>query len=168
MRAKRLKKDPALFYILALSLFLELVFMYYFGIFSIRPDVFLVLVVFLSIYSSRNMSLYIPIALGILRDILSISPLGVYILGFLLCRFIIERLKKKIYPGRIAIDICLVFISTLAVYLYLSLIMRFQNSFLLFRKIPLGLILGSTVYTTIISIPLFLVFNKIKASKELK
>ena len=166
MLAKRLRKNIVLFYIFALTLFLELAFTNYFGVFNIRPDIFVILVIFLSVYSSREISFYTSVSLGILKDILGITPLGVYILGFLLCRFVVEKLKRKIYPGRIIIDAALVCISATTLYLYLSLIARFQNSLLMFKKVPLGLILASTFYTTLISIPLFLIFKKIKASQK--
>jgi len=144
---------------------LELIFANHFYIFNMRAEIFLVLIIFLSLYFPRNISLYSCIVFGTMKDVFSLNHLGFYIIGFLLCKFVIERLKKRIYPGKIIVDVSLVFIATAVFFLYSSLIINLKAPPVAFQKITLSSIFGSAVYTTMISIPLFLIFKQIQKYK---
>lgn len=161
MNTKILKKNSALIYIITLCVLLELVFANCLYVFNMRAEIFLVLVIFLSLYFPGNISLYSCIGLGAVKDAFGINNLGFYILGFLLVRLIVLKLKRKIYPGRISIDVSLVAISSAAFYLYSVVIMNFRTFSHASQKITFSLILAVIVYTTLISVPLFLIFKQI-------
>lgn len=155
-----IKENKDLFYIISISIVLGLIANHFIHIY---PDIFLILVVFLTIYYPQKISLYTTIVLGSFKDILSVAPLGLHILGFLLCRLVVIQLKKKIYPGKVLIDACLVLICAAILYVYIVLLSK-NKDFINLKEL-LGFIFMAVFFTTLISIPLFLIFKQIKFLK---
>ncbi len=98
------------FIIVFICVALEVTFLNYFKIFSVKPDLSLIAVVFASLYFDLKWALILSIFVGLLKDTFSLNPFGIYTPLFALYSLLIARLSRKISLENNLILMVLVFI----------------------------------------------------------
>jgi len=127
--------------------------------FNIKPDILLILVIFFNLYFSFKKGLIIGSLCGLLKDVFSSSVFGLNLLSFIICIFIIKRIKKYIYKEDYLIRISIVFlISFINSIIYCVFRAAFFN--LAFYVSFLLIIFLESIYTALISPIIFIPFRK--------
>lgn len=144
---------------------LQVTILDYFGIFGVKPDLLLISVVILSLFSLRlKWILFLSIFVGILKDLLGVNAFGINTLLLPLWSFLIIKLSKKITIDNNFIFATVVFIITVFNDIITTLIFLFLGNLVqwgIFLRITF---LGS-LYTAFVS-PLIFKFIKQVILKE--
>ena len=130
------------------------------AVWGIRPDFFLIALVFFSLEEDLRFGLVLGLALGLLKDIFSAGVLGLNAFAFGLCGLITARYTKFIHKEGIFSQFIVVFCSSIFVgllYYFLSVFTELPVSKDLFKVI----ILPASVYTGVIALPLFWLLRKL-------
>ncbi len=142
---------------LILALFVHITFLNYIKIFSAKPDLLLICVVFFGFFLGGRIGLETGIVAGFLKDMFTLDAIGVnaFVLGA--AGFLVGVLNTKFFRESKVTQALLVFFSSA-----FSMMLHFIISTLVFRPISLsmgeylaGSVIPSSIYTTIVSIFVF-------------
>lgn len=133
---------------------LQVTLLDYFKIFGVKPDLLLIGVVMVSLFSfDLKWALFLSAFCGILKDVMAINPFGINTLLFPLWSFLIMRLSKKISIENNFICAVLVFIIGVSCNIITRLIFLFLGNFIS-MNVFLRITFLESLYTAFI-LPLF-------------
>lgn len=136
----------------------QLVFLEYFRIFGVKPDLLLAIVVIAGLFLETRWAVVFGASVGVFKDIFSLGPFGLQVILFSLWGFLVVKISRKIsIEDNIAV-IPLILIITLLQNIFMGLALIYSGS-----PAPVGIffrivIIGS-LYTALIS-PLILKLTK--------
>ena len=133
----------------------------YMEILGVKPDILLVLVVFISLSCYKPEMLKASILAGLAKDITSSSVLGSYALSFLLVGLFLNYHQNKFYREKASTQVILGFCS----YLFVSMLVFWLNA-LAHRELSISylffnILIKGAFYTAIISPAVFFIASKI-------
>lgn len=142
-----------------ISAIIQFTILYTISFFNIRPDILLILVVFLNLYLPFKKGLVIGGICGVLKDIFSSGVFGLNLLSFVICIFIIKGIKKYLYKEDHSMRILIIFLISL---INSTIYCIFKTAFFgLTFAYPFALIIFfESVYTALISPVIFIPFRK--------
>lgn len=115
---------------------------------EVKPDLFLIFVVFVSFYGREIELLAANLAAGMLRDIYSLDPLGLHALLFALCGYLVWKVRFALFKEHP--------FTEMIVVLIVSLILNFLYLGYFFAKAPfiqigsvISIAMLSSLYTAI-------------------
>lgn len=153
----------ALFYILWYSILIifQTTFLNYAEIFNVKPNLMLIFVVLICYFINIKKGVIIGGIMGFLYDILvgkyiGLNTLMFMYIGFLICLFNEKVLKQP----RILISVVSVFVFSNIVGLIYFLIHSLAVSEFNFTFLYMSIILPESIYSTIVSIPMYLLIKK--------
>lgn len=120
-----------------------------FRILGIGPDLFLLLLFFLSLPAEPETAIAMGFLLGIYQDTFSGSPLGLRAFSFSLVGFLLAKLAKELYLSKLMTQALLLFLAVCASGLATLLNLYFFRLSRPFLETLLGLILPEAIYTTL-------------------
>lgn len=127
----------------------------YIEIFSIRPNLLIVLMVIIALHRSPAESAAMGLFLGLSMDILMGKTLGWYALLFFLTTFPISMINEKLYREKILVLLTFTFASTVIIEtLFILIIFMFKS----YSNVPYlfsTVILPEAIYNSILILPLF-------------
>lgn len=125
----------------------------------IRPNILLLLIVFINLFRGIRYSLFTAFIAGFVRDSFSIHAFGIHIFSFVLCAYITTFLKWYFYrAGSGRFRVAMVFlVSSINVYVTAFLMMMFFP--VSFKEVFLHVYLPEVMVTTAVT-PM--VFNYLK------
>ncbi|MFC1704143.1 rod shape-determining protein MreD [Candidatus Omnitrophota bacterium] len=82
-------------------------------IFNLKPDFFIIILIFSSIYLAKNQSKVIILAGGLLKDVFTYGPFGMHIISFVVCGYVALRLKSYFYRERFLEQALFVFLISM-------------------------------------------------------
>jgi len=133
---------------------------------SVKPDIVLILIIYLSLNYNLLLSETVGFISGIIEDILSKSLLGINGLILTLISFSLNRFKTKIYTEKIFSAIVVVFITSIIKgILYFLLILLFVgdiNTYNFFIKI----MIPESLYNSVLVIIIFPIFRLILEGRK--
>lgn len=129
------------------------------SLFSIKPDLLLILMIFFNLHFSFKKGLVFGGICGLLKDVLSVGALGVNLFSFIICAFVIRGIKQNFYEDSFPMRAFVVFLvsllnSTINCIL-LNVVSEVNFSILVFVVIILG-----SFYTTLFSLLVFIPFRR--------
>ncbi len=130
------------------------------AVWGIKPDFFLIALVFFSLEKNLRFGLLLGLILGLLKDIFSGGILGLNAFAFGLCGLIAGRYAKFIYKEGIFSQFIIVFCSSIFVgllYYLLSIFTELPVSKDLFKVI----ILPVSAYTGVVALPIFWLLRRL-------
>jgi rod shape-determining protein MreD len=147
------KKGAALFIIIILAI-LQVTIFNYFRVFSVKPDLLLIIVVLAALSFQFWGVLFLSISAGVLKDIFSINAFGINTLLFSLWGFLTIKLSREVSIENNLIRAVLVFIIVILNDIAARLINLTLGNF-----IPMGTFLRVTflesLYTALVSLLVF-------------
>ncbi|MBU3958661.1 MAG: rod shape-determining protein MreD [Candidatus Omnitrophica bacterium] len=147
-----------LFIIVVLGL-LEVAVLDYFKIFGVKPDLFLIVVVILSLFFELKGVIFFVIFAGVLKDAFSINTFGINTLLLPLWSFLIMKLSKRISIDNNFILMAVIFIITASHNIITGLILVFSGGFFIPLGISLRIAFLESLYTAIIAPLVFKIFR---------
>lgn len=148
-----MKKGAALLIIIILAI-LQVTVFNYFRVFSVKPDLLLIIVVLAGLSFGLREALFFSILAGILKDIFSINAFGINTLLFPLWSFLTIKLSREVSLENNFIRAVLVFIMVVLNDIAARLINLTLGNF-----IPMGIFLRVTflesLYTALVSLLVF-------------
>lgn len=146
--------------ILSLYIILQLVLPTNLFLFNIRPDLLLVLTLFMGLFNLRG-GLLFSASFGLIKDIFSLGPFGLNIFSFSLWVIVARALSRQIYRDNKFIYLLLVVAATWGNYLIYLLVNNFlsKNS-LTFSGYFFVTILLETIYNSLFAYLFFESFKK--------
>jgi len=154
------KKTISFVLVIFVFLILQVVISEKIALGGIKPDFFLILLVFFALRKDLKFALVLGFILGLLRDIFSGGILGISAFGFGLCGLIIGKYARFVYKEGIFSQLIIVFCSGIFValaYYLVSLFTALPVSKDLFKVI----ILPASVYTAVIALPVFWLLRRL-------
>ncbi len=141
--------------------FIQLAAFDYIEIAGIRPDILLLIVIFISLSCEKPETIKTAIIAGIIKDVTSSSVLGSYMLSFLVLGLLLNYHQRKFYKERIFTQALFGFFS----YIFTA-IFAFGINSIAYRGLgPFYIFLNITVkgafYTAAISPLVFFISSKI-------
>ncbi|MCP4482619.1 MAG: rod shape-determining protein MreD [bacterium] len=113
-----MKKILSFVFLLGLIIFFYISFIYVFNINKLfLPDFWLIIVLFVGIYSNKTLKLLIVFFLGILKDVFEIGVFGVNTFLFLITAFFINDILECIYKEKM-LNIFIAIFCLSAVYYF--------------------------------------------------
>lgn len=132
---------------------------------NIKPNLVLIYLIFISLNSTEVFSINLGFWSGILMDILSQTIIGINSLCYTLLSYILNSLKTKVYSEKAISALIITFIVSIIFYiLFFSLIYIFSER-INFQNALIKIVLPVSVYNSILSIPLFSIFNSLFVKK---
>lgn len=133
----------------------------YIRIFGVKPDILLIIAVFISLSCRRPEAVKASVLAGLAKDITSYSVLGSYTLSFLLLGLFLNYHQNKFYGERVSTQALLGFFS----YIFASLPAFLLNS-LAHRQLSglypfFDILLKGAFYTAAVSPVVFFIISKI-------
>ena len=120
----------------------------YLSIFETRPDLALIVIVFMALYKGSNISQISGFLSGLVEDCLSLSPLGFHAFIRALTGFIIGLFKDKISVNTVVFPIVIIPLATLFKYcvsFVLSLIFTVKTDLSFFLSVKLPIEIGYNI-----------------------
>lgn len=127
----------------------------YIEIFSIRPNLMIVVMVVVALLRSPVESAVMGLFLGLAMDILMGKALGWYALLFLLVSILISLINEKLYRDKLLVLISFTFASTALIETVFFLIYFMFKGYNYLPFILTGIIIPESVYNSILILPLF-------------
>lgn len=130
-------------------------------LFSVKPDLALILIIFLSLYSRSQRTFFWAVFLGGLKDFLSVDLFGINILSFSLISIILGTLEARFFFRE---KTSTVFVFALSVSLANIIIVNFLHSLFATAQysffILLRILILQSISTAIWSIPIIYLLKK--------
>ncbi|HEY7535560.1 MAG TPA: rod shape-determining protein MreD [Thermodesulfobacteriota bacterium] len=123
------------------------------------PDLNLILVVFLGLFSEVRGGAIIALGNGFMMDVLSGNVIGLYSLSRLSLYLILRGLSTHIYTQSRLTQASALFFSTLFSWCFIWIGLKIRTDF----RISLGDIMAQSFVNTLTGIPLFLIIHKLYA-----
>jgi rod shape-determining protein MreD len=127
----------------------------YFEIFSIRPNLLIVLMVIVALHRNPVESAAMGLFLGLSMDILMGKTLGWYALLFFLTTLPISIINEKLYREKFLVLVTFTFASTVAIETMFFLIIFMFRSYSYLPYLFSTIILPEAIYNSILILPLF-------------
>jgi rod shape-determining protein MreD len=157
------EKKILILFLIILFTVLQSTIINYIQILSIKPDILLILVVFLSLHYGQICGLTTGAICGLLMEATSGISTGTAVFAYALGGLFLGYFGKWIYNQRVIAQINITFMSSLFIYLFLFLLFQsfkdFTVNLSLFRAL-VYIILPTSIYTTIFSLPFFRFLKK--------
>jgi rod shape-determining protein MreD len=117
------KKKIFLIFAIFLAALIQSTFLDYLRIQGIKPDILLVLVIFIGLEADKSFGLKAGLFAGLLKDLLSAGPLGLNTLAFGLTGFILGAYTFKLYRERFVLKLVICFAAAFLIshFYYLTL-----------------------------------------------
>ncbi|MDP1853561.1 MAG: rod shape-determining protein MreD [Candidatus Omnitrophota bacterium] len=139
-----------------------------FFLLNVRPDLLLVLVVFIGLFNIKR-GVLIAIAFGAVKDIFSLGPFGLNIFCFSLWASIFRQLSRQIYKDNKIIYLALVVVATWGNYLvYFLANSFFAKSSLASTGFLFATVFIETIYNFLSAYMLFGIFKKCALNYSLR
>ena len=158
--------------ILVLALFLQMGFLNHVKLFGAKPDLMLILTVFFGLFFGKRKGLQVGFVAGLIADLFTADFFGInmFILG--VTGFSAGAISAKLFffkESKTA-ELVLVFSFTVfAAILHFALVLILTGFFALnFRDYFISSVLPVSIYTSLLSIPVFLKLINVYGLKELK
>jgi len=127
---------------------------------GVRPDLFLITVIFFSLSRTRSETIRSAVACGIIKDITSLSVLGSHTVSFILIGFLLHYHQKKFYKELAFTQITLASLAYLfSSLLILSINMIASNTYSSYYPF-LNIILRGAAFTGLVSPLTFFLLSK--------
>lgn len=126
------------------------------------PDLNLILVVFLGLFSEARGSAIIALVNGFMMDVLSGNVIGLYSLSRLSLYLVLRGLSTHIYARSKLTQACALFLSTLFSWGFIWIGLKIRTDF----KISFGDIMAQGFVNTLTGIPLFWIIHKLYAKVQ--
>ncbi|PIQ89031.1 MAG: rod shape-determining protein MreD [Candidatus Omnitrophica bacterium CG11_big_fil_rev_8_21_14_0_20_42_13] len=129
-------------------------------LFNVRPDIFLILVVFAGLFGLKK-ALFIAFLCGMLKDAVSSAPFGANIFYFTLWVLISDRINKHLYKDNRVLYLLIVVLATIGDFLLHILLnsLMIKGNFAAGRFLFLTLFV-EVIYNILFAYILFDVFKK--------
>lgn len=138
-----------------------------FSIGGVKPDLFLLLLFFLSISLEADRASFLGLLFGLYQDTLSGGPLGLKVFSFSLMGFLTARLSEKLYTTAILPRFLLLALIAVLSGATTLLLLRFFLDFQPLLPTFLRIALPEALLTTVLGF-LVLVFLKMRGALEVK
>lgn len=145
-----MKKIIFLFIIVIFSMF-QLTILDYFKILDVKPDLFLITVVISSLFFELKWAMFFGIFNGILKDVFSVNTFGINTLLFPLWSFLTMKLSKRISIDNNFIFAAFIFVILFLNNIIIRLIFIFLGKFFIPLSTSLRIALLESMYTAIVS-----------------
>lgn len=156
----------ALFYILWYSILIifQTTFLNYAEIFNVKPNLTLIFVVLICYFVNMKKGVIIGGVMGFLYDILVGKYIGLNTLMFMYIGLSVCMFNEKVLKQpRILISVASVFVFSNIAGLIYFLIHSFVLSEFKFVFLYMNIVLPESIYSTIVSIPMYLLIKKTSA-----
>ncbi len=137
------------------AVFLQSTLLEYIEIFSVRPNLLIVLTVIVALLRSPVESAVMGLFLGLAMDILMGKILGWNGLLFMLITIPISLVNEKLYREKVLVLLTFTFTSTVLIETLFFLIMYLFKDLSYFPKAFVSIILIEAIYNSILILPLF-------------
>lgn len=131
----------------------------YIRIFSIKPDLLLILVIFFALYYGQIYGMTIGALCGLFGEATSGIPTGIMVLAYSFGGLVLGHIGKLIYNRKTASQLCISFVFTLSIQLLLFVIFQTRSANLSFLNAFIFIILPASFYTAGVS-PWVFIFLK--------
>lgn len=148
------KKIILLIPIVFSAIFLQLNYPRFLSLFGIRPDFFVIFVVYFSLSFKRKHAILVSGFLGLIKDIFSFARFGTSAISFMICSLVIDKIKSSIYQDEFEsfLQLAMVFlVSLFNSFLFYFLNMKMIAPELSFFKSLFFIMIPEAFYTTLIS-----------------
>ncbi|MCX7774167.1 MAG: rod shape-determining protein MreD [Clostridia bacterium] len=135
--------------------FFQSTFLQYIEIFSIRPNLLIVLMVIVALLRSPVESAVMALCFGLSMDILMGKTLGWYALLFFLVSIPISLVNEKLYREKLLVLLSFTFASSVMIETLFFVIMFLFRGLGYFPFIFSTIILPEAIYNSILILPLF-------------
>lgn len=143
------KRVIVLISIIFLSVFLELNFPKFFKIFGVVPNFLLILVIFFNVYFRQKNAFIFAVISGIVKDVFSVSRFGTNIISFLICSFVVNRIKSTVYHNDRISELVIVFLVSL-LNSFIFYLLNLATIALPFFKSLFFIMLPESIYTAVV------------------
>lgn len=156
--------------ILVAALFLQLTVLEYIKIFGAEPDLMLICVIFFALFFGRGCGFESGIAAGFLRDIFALDFFGINAFTLGITGFVAGMLNEKFSKESGRTQLVLVgFLTIFSMSVHFMFVALFSKSMALnFMEFLAISAIPSSVYTALVSLPVFAKFIDIYNLKELE
>ncbi|HOX54412.1 MAG TPA: rod shape-determining protein MreD [Candidatus Omnitrophota bacterium] len=158
-----LKKYFILAAIIFVAVFLELNYPRFLSLFGIRPDFFIIFVVYFNLHLKRKNAILFSGLLGLIKDILSFARFGTNAVSFMICSLAIDKIKSSVYQDEFEkfLQLALVFlISLLNSLIFYFLNIKMIAVELTFVKSLFFIMIPEAFYTTLVSPLIYTILKK--------
>lgn len=131
------------------------------GLTWFRPDILLILSIYFSIYYGLKYGIWIGFFLGLLKDGLSLSPLGLNATLFACLGSFVGFLSDKVYKESPMTRLILVFFSSLFIQMAFYFILHFSFGIQAIEGVLRRIILPTLFATTVFGHLLFILLDKV-------
>jgi rod shape-determining protein MreD len=151
------------FLILLAALFIQLTILNYATIFGAKPDIILICVTFFGLFMGSWAGLEVGLVSGALTDIFSLNFMGMNMFVYGMVGLVSGALKGGFVKESKRIQALLVFLcSVFSLFLHFALTSLFSRGIVLSLYEYIGsCVLPVSIYTSIVSIPIFIKFMEI-------
>ncbi len=157
-----------MYLIIFVALFLQMTVLNYVKIFGSKPDLALIAVIFFGLFLGEGGGLESGIMAGLLKDVLALDFFGInaFILG--LTGFIVGFLNTKFFKESKITEFVIVFSFTaFSMSIHFALVSVFSKSLVLnFFEYLTTSVMPTSIYTSLVAIPIFSKFIEIYNLKE--
>lgn len=157
------KKIVLLILVIIAFVLLELNYPRFLTLFGIRPDLFVIFVIFFSLRLRKKYAILFSGSLGFIKDIFSFAKFGTTTISFVICSLVIDKIKSSIYQDEYErlLQLVMVFsICLLNSVLFYFINIKAISAELSFFKSLFFIMLPEALYTTAISPLIFHIFKK--------
>ena len=163
-------KRSHIYFIMLSALFIHVTCLDYVKVLGAKPDLMLICVIFLGLFFGEGSGFESGLIAGILKDLFSVDFLGINTLILAATGILMDGLRANFYKESKMTQMLLVlFAAVFSMTIHYMIESCFsKNLNLSFAEYLTSSIIPSSIYTSLVSIPIFLKFVDIYNLKELE
>ena len=155
---------PYLYLALIAAFMLESAFLNLLNIAGIRPELMLILLVFIGLHCDYRLTLEAGVACGLLRGAMSTGPVIIHVATYSLCSLFAVYCSKRVYKKNFLMQIILLFFIAAAANGLNIFARSIMNSSALFntsaQSATISYLFAISIYTAFLSPPVFFCLSK--------